>query len=163
MKMVSEEWAGADSGPVLLYPTEGPNTCSLLLWNGSPSLRCSHPTRTYLSRADPWLWLLVRREKTLRSLRGRVGGEEGGVKPTSGGLSQEGSEGHVTWELLTGNCLAQQGLVQPVSFLTCLGHPASPCPCCPFPAPKLTWQAGHGHRISSWSEVKCPSHETAWD
>lgn len=55
-----------------------------------PSPRPLCPTRAYLSKAEPWLWLLVRREKTLRSLRGRVGGEEGGVKPTSGGLSQEG-------------------------------------------------------------------------
>lgn len=68
---------------------------------GSPSLRPSHPTRTYLSKADPWLWLLVRREKTLRSLRGRVGGDEGGVNPTSGGLSQEGLEVHMTWGPLT--------------------------------------------------------------
>jgi len=82
--------AGANPGPVLLHPTAGPGTCHLLLWNGSPSPRPSHPTRTYLSKADPWLWLLVRREKTLRSLRGRVGGDEGGVKPTSGGLSREG-------------------------------------------------------------------------
>lgn len=35
--------------------------------------------RTHLSSAEPWLWLLVRREKTLRSLRVRRGGDEGGV------------------------------------------------------------------------------------
>lgn len=84
-----------------LDPTVGHDMCHLLLWCGSLSLRPPGPTRTYLSKADPWLWLLVRREKTLRSLRGRVGGDEGGVKPTSGGLSQEGLEGHVSWELLT--------------------------------------------------------------
>lgn len=41
-----------------------------------------------MSSAEPWLWLLVRREKTLRSLRGLVGGDEGGVKPTSEVLSR---------------------------------------------------------------------------
>lgn len=81
-------------------PTVGPDKVLLLL-HRCPSLRLSHPTSTYLSKADPWLWLLVRREKTLRSLRGRVGGDEGGVKPTSGGLGQEGSEEHMTWEPLT--------------------------------------------------------------
>lgn len=90
---------------------------------GSPPLRPSRPTRTYLSKADPWLWLLVRREKTLRSLRGRVGGDEGGVNPTSGGLSQEGLEGHMTWEPLTWQLPGT-----PASLLTHLGHPASPCP-----------------------------------
>lgn len=84
----------------LKYPTVGLDKVLLLL-HRCPSLRPSHPTLTYLSKADPWLWLLVRREKTLRSLRGRVGGDEGGVKPTSGGLSQEGSEEHMGWELLT--------------------------------------------------------------
>lgn len=29
------------------------------------------------------------------------------------------------------------------------------------PAPRLTWQVAHGRRISSLSEVKCPSHEIA--
>ena len=43
----------------------------------------SRPPGSYLSSADPWLWWLVRREKTFRSLRGRVGGDEGGVNPTS--------------------------------------------------------------------------------
>lgn len=86
----SRRLAGANPGLVLLHPAVGPGTCCLLLRHGSASLRPSRPTRTYLSKADPWLWLLVRREKTLRSLRGRVGGDEGGVKPTSGGLSQEG-------------------------------------------------------------------------
>lgn len=51
-------------------------------------------TGSYLSSADPWLWLLVRREKTLRSLRGRVGGDEGGVNPTSGGLASGDRERH---------------------------------------------------------------------
>lgn len=46
-------------------------------------------SRPYLSSADPWLWLLVRREKTFRSLRGRVGGDEGGVNPTSVDLAGE--------------------------------------------------------------------------
>lgn len=49
---------------------------------------------SYLSSADPWLWLLVSREKTLRSLRGRVGGDEGGVNPTSGGLASGDRERH---------------------------------------------------------------------
>lgn len=41
-----------------------------------------------MSSAEPWLWWLVRREKTFRSFRGRRGGEEGGVYPTSGGLKE---------------------------------------------------------------------------
>lgn len=134
---------------------------------GSLSLRPSHPTRTYLSKADPWLWLLVRREKTLRSLRGRVGGDEGGVKPTSGGLSQEGLEGHMTWELLTWQLPGTLGSSKSWSsqHLSPLVWATQPLPAhvTISPAPKLTWQVGHGHRISSLSEVKCPSHEIAWD
>lgn len=41
---------------------------------------------THLSSAEPWLWLLVSREKTLRSFRIRRGGDEGGVYMVSGGL-----------------------------------------------------------------------------
>lgn len=35
--------------------------------------------RTHLSRAEPWVWLLVSLEKTLRSFLVLRGGEEGGV------------------------------------------------------------------------------------
>lgn len=35
--------------------------------------------KTHLSRAEPWVWLLVSLEKTLRSFLVLRGGEEGGV------------------------------------------------------------------------------------
>lgn len=54
------------------------------------------PHRSYLSSADPGLWLLVSREKTLRSFRGRVGGDEGGVNPTSVDLENQ-TEQHYEW------------------------------------------------------------------
>lgn len=37
------------------------------------------PRHTHLSRAEPWVWLLVSLEKTLRSFLVLRGGEEGGV------------------------------------------------------------------------------------
>lgn len=48
------------------------------------------------------------------------------------------------------------------SFHTALSHTASPLPVVTI-SPKLTWQVAHGRRISSLSEVKCPSPGTAWD
>lgn len=86
---------------------------------------------THLSKAEPWLWLLVSREKTLRSLRGRVGGDEGGVKPTSGGLRQEGLEGRVIWGLLmrhlpNSSSSHRHPRAWRASLLAYLGHPASP-------------------------------------
>lgn len=87
--MVTGHWLEPTQALVLLQTPTGLNACHVLSWSGSPSLRHSRPTRTHLSKADPWLWVLVRREKTLRSLRGRVGGDEGGVKPMSAGLSRK--------------------------------------------------------------------------
>ena len=37
---------------------------------------------THLSRAEPWVWLLVSLEKTFRSFLVLRGGEEGGVQPS---------------------------------------------------------------------------------
>lgn len=82
-------WLEPVQALVFLYTPTGLCTCHVLPRCGPPSLRPCHPTRTHLSKADPWLWVLVRREKTLRSLRGRVGGDEGGVNPMSAGLSQK--------------------------------------------------------------------------
>lgn len=82
------KWLEPVQALVLLHPTIL-TMYHVLPRSGSPSLRHCHSSRTYLSKADPWLWVLVRREKTLRSLRGRVGGDEGGVKPMSAGLSQK--------------------------------------------------------------------------
>lgn len=139
---------------VFLYIPTG----HVLSWSGCPSVRHSHPTRTYLSKADPWLWLLVRREKTLRSLRGRVGGDEGGVKPMSAGLSQKDQRDTLGTAHLAPDWHAR---AQTESFHAALGHSASPAhvPICP----KLTWQAAHGHRISSLSGGRCLSPGTAWD
>lgn len=71
----------ASAGPAAAARPTATTSHRLLPLEGPPA------AGSYLSSADPWLWLLVRREKTLRSLRGRVGGDEGGVKPTSGGLA----------------------------------------------------------------------------
>lgn len=87
--VVTGQWLEPIQALVLLCSPTGLSTCHWLSCSGVPLLRHSHPSRTYLSKADPWLWVLVRREKTLRSLRGRVGGDEGGVKPMSAGLSQK--------------------------------------------------------------------------
>lgn len=144
-------WLEPIQALVMLYTPTGLSTGHVLSWSGFPSLRHSHPSRTHLSKADPWLWVLVRREKTLRSLRGRVGGEEGGVKPMSAGLSQR-IRGTHDLELLTWHLTGTRKNPGPQS------PPAHVSAC-----PRLTWQAAHGRRISAGSGVRCPSPGTAWD
>lgn len=81
---------------VFLAPTAATYSHQLCNWFllllTARGVGASHPESlnwSYLSSAEPWLWLLVRREKTLRSLRGLLGGDEGGVNPTSGVLEEK--------------------------------------------------------------------------